>query len=177
MAGPLDRLRTAMGPIFDVRNQVRRHLEPVKDRAREGAEANLHRLYRTTFSAPVLVVMLLVMVTAAMGWQGQDFQSSIEDDVEIFLPDGGERSSDLLREVRSGWSTDIAIIWIQTMMRARMAPQERTSRIARSSRRSHGSRGMTPTRTRGALEIEASIMTERTMARWTAWYGSSPSPK
>lgn len=113
MAGPLDRLRTAMGPIVDVRDQVRRHLEPVKDRAREGAEANLHRLYRTTFSAPVLVVMLLVMVTAAMGWQGQDFQSSIEDDVEIFLPDGAA-SSDLLREVRSGWSTDIAIIWIQT---------------------------------------------------------------
>ena len=72
----------------------------------------MHRLYRTLLRAN-LVVVLLVMVTAAMGWQGQDFQSSIEDDVEIFLPDGAA-SSDLLREVRSGWSTDIAIIWIQT---------------------------------------------------------------
>ena len=173
MAGPLDRLRTATGPIFDVEDQVRRHLEPVKDRAREGAEANLHRLYRTTFLL-VLVVMLLVMVTA-MGWQGQDFQPASKMTLRS-SPDGVPSSD--LREVRSGWSTDIAIIWIQTDDAGKDgAPGANITDRWWSSRKSHGSRGMTPTRTRGALEIEASIMTERTMARWTAWYGSSPSPK
>ena len=44
---------------------------------------------------------------------GLSFQDQIDDDVEIFLPDDAE-STDLLLEVREEWSTDIAIIYIQT---------------------------------------------------------------
>ena len=41
-----------------------------------------------------------------------DFQSQIDDDVEIFLPDGAP-STDLLLEVREEWSTDITVIYIK----------------------------------------------------------------
>ena len=42
-----------------------------------------------------------------------DFQSQIDDDVEIFLPDGAP-STELLLEVREEWSTDITVIYIRT---------------------------------------------------------------
>ena len=48
-----------------------------------------------------------------LGNVGLSFQEQIDDDVEIFLPDDAE-STDLLLEVREEWSTDLAIIYVQT---------------------------------------------------------------
>ena len=77
------------------------------------ARKRTEQLYRTVLASPAIFVLLLVVVAAFLGQSGLDFQSQIEDDVEIFLPDGAE-STELLLEVRQEWSTDIAVIYIQT---------------------------------------------------------------
>jgi hypothetical protein len=59
------------------------------------------------------VLVLLLIITAFFAQQGLDFQDQIEDDVEIFLPEGAP-STKLLLEVEKEWSTDIAIIYVQT---------------------------------------------------------------
>ena len=69
--------------------------------------------YSSILASPATVVILLVIVAAFFAQQGLTFQEQIDDDVEIFLPDGAP-STELLKEVRTEWSTDIAIIYVQT---------------------------------------------------------------
>ncbi len=76
-------------------------------------EQRLQSVYTTTLQSPGTVVILLVIFTAFFAQQGASFQDQIEDDVEIFLPDDA-LSTELLLEVRTEWSTDIAVIYIQT---------------------------------------------------------------
>jgi hypothetical protein len=71
-------------------------------------------MYSQLLAQPKTTVVIMLIITAWFANVGSTFQNQIEDDVEIFLPEDAD-STDLLLEVRSEWSTDIAIIYIQTM--------------------------------------------------------------
>ena len=91
-------------------------LEPLSEFQNRFSAASMRRIdsmYDNILASPMMVVTLLVIVAAVFGSQGLDFQEQIDDDVEIFLPDGAA-STELLLEVREEWSTDIAVIYIQT---------------------------------------------------------------
>ncbi|MEC7228487.1 MAG: hypothetical protein VXV95_00350, partial [Candidatus Thermoplasmatota archaeon] len=74
---------------------------------------SMDNMYSNVLTSPTTVVILLIIISAFFAQQGMDFQSQIDDDVEIFLPDGAP-STDLLLEVREEWSTDITVIYIRT---------------------------------------------------------------
>ena len=91
-------------------------LEKMSDfREQTGAHAmrRIDKFYGSILASPSTVVILLLVVAAFFAQQGMSFQEQIDDDVEIFLPDGAA-STELLKEVRTEWSTDIAIIYVQT---------------------------------------------------------------
>ena len=74
---------------------------------------SLDKMYSNVLTSPATVVILLVIIAAFFAQQGMAFQSQIDDDVEIFLPDGAP-STELLLEVREEWSTDITVIYIKS---------------------------------------------------------------
>ena len=74
---------------------------------------SLDKMYTNVLTSPATVVILLVIIAAFFAQQGMAFQSQIDDDVEIFLPDGAP-STELLLEVREEWSTDITVIYIKS---------------------------------------------------------------
>ncbi|RJU89240.1 MAG: hypothetical protein DWC07_06415 [Candidatus Poseidoniales archaeon] len=82
-------------------------------RTKSGYDASVDRVYDTVLTSPGTIVILFVLISAVFAQQGLSFQEQIDGDVEIFLPDGAS-STDLLLEVRTEWSTDLAVIYIQT---------------------------------------------------------------
>ena len=92
---------------------VKEKYSKVKVAASEKTMQSLDNMYSNVLSSPASVVVLLIIISAFFAQQGMDFQSQIDDDVEIFLPDGAP-STDLLLEVREEWSTDITVIYIRT---------------------------------------------------------------
>jgi predicted RND superfamily exporter protein len=108
------------GQLSEMIESFRRATEPVREKMDSWkqningyASKRTEQLYRTVLASPAIFVLLLIIIATFLGQQGLQFQDQIEDDVEIFLPDGAE-STDLLLEVREEWSTDIAVIYIQT---------------------------------------------------------------
>ena len=97
------------GPLVVVKEKFR----AVKDSASKKTMQSLDNMYSNVLSSPASVVVLLIIISTFFAQQGMDFQSQIDDDVEIFLPDGAP-STDLLLEVREEWSTDITVIYIRT---------------------------------------------------------------
>ena len=87
--------------------------QQVKESASKKTIQSLDNMYSNVLSSPASVVVLLIIISAFFAQQGMDFQSQIDDDVEIFLPDGAP-STDLLLEVREEWSSDITVIYIRT---------------------------------------------------------------
>ena len=83
------------------------------ERTKTGYESSVNRVYDTVLTSPGTVIVLFVLISAVFAQQGLAFQEQIDDDVEIFLPDGAS-SSDLLLEVRTEWSTDLAVIYIRS---------------------------------------------------------------
>jgi len=77
------------------------------------AEEKADAAYSSLLTQPKTVVILAIIIAAWFANVGSDFREQIVDDVEIFLPEGAE-STDLLLQVRSEWSTDISLIYIQT---------------------------------------------------------------
>jgi predicted RND superfamily exporter protein len=88
-------------------------LGKVQSALANGTMRRLDNMYSTVLASPMTVLVLLLIITAFFAQQGLDFQDQIEDDVEIFLPEGAP-STKLLLEVEKEWSTDIAIIYVQT---------------------------------------------------------------
>ena len=108
------------GQLSAILESFRKTAEPAREQIEKWqgefnsyARKRTEQLYRTVLASPAVFIILLIVIAAFLGQRGLDFQSQIEDDVEIFLPDGAE-STDLLLEVREEWSTDIAVIYIQT---------------------------------------------------------------
>ncbi|MEC8311800.1 MAG: hypothetical protein VXZ64_03115, partial [Candidatus Thermoplasmatota archaeon] len=87
------------------------------DRAANLAKARMEQgfegMYTAALTSPRMVLVVCLIIAGMLGQVGLSFQDQIDDDVEIFLPDDAE-STDLLLEVREEWSTDIAIVYIQT---------------------------------------------------------------
>lgn len=79
----------------------------------KSAEKKADAAYSSLLTQPKTVVILAIIIAAWFANVGSDFREQIVDDVEIFLPEGAQ-STDLLLEVRSEWSTDISLIYIQT---------------------------------------------------------------
>ena len=77
------------------------------------AYQSMDKLYSNILASPGMIIVILVIISGFFAQQAMTFQDQIEDDVEIFLPDGAE-STNLLADVREEWSTDIAIIYVQT---------------------------------------------------------------
>ena len=92
---------------------IRNRLSSVRNQANDITARRVDQMYSSILASPATVVILLVIIAAFFAQQGLSFQQQIDDDVEIFLPDGAP-STDLLKEVRTEWSTDIAIIYVRT---------------------------------------------------------------
>ncbi|MDP6865106.1 MAG: MMPL family transporter [Candidatus Poseidoniaceae archaeon] len=82
-------------------------------RVKEGTEERLDSMYSILIAQPKTTLLLMLIMSAWFANVGADFKDQIVYDVEIFLPEDAE-SSDLLLEVREEWSTDVAIIYVQT---------------------------------------------------------------
>ncbi|MGB0464134.1 MAG: hypothetical protein ACPGIG_04700, partial [Candidatus Poseidoniaceae archaeon] len=72
------------GPLMVVKEKYSK----VKVAASEKTMQSLDNMYSNVLSSPASVVVLLIIISAFFAQQGMDFQSQIDDDVEIFLPDG-----------------------------------------------------------------------------------------
>ena len=92
---------------------VKEKYQTAKRAVSEKSMQSLDNMYSNVLTSPATVVILLIIISAFFAQQGMDFQSQIDDDVEIFLPDGAP-STDLLLEVREEWSTDLTVIYIRT---------------------------------------------------------------
>ena len=75
--------------------------------------SNLDKTYKTILAAPIVTLAFMLLISGWFAYSAKDFEDQIVGDVEIYLPEGAE-STDLLLEVREQWSTDIALIYIQT---------------------------------------------------------------
>ncbi len=69
--------------------------------------------YSAILRSPAYLIVTLLLASALIGWRAEDFEHQINGDVEIYLPDGAN-STALLNEVRTQWSTDIVILYVQT---------------------------------------------------------------
>ena len=92
---------------------LRRSLDNIAASLKSNFNGRLEKLYSTVLASPGTVLLLFVVISVVFAQQGMAFQQQIDDDVEIFLPDGAS-STELLLEVRTEWSTDLAVIYIQT---------------------------------------------------------------
>ena len=92
---------------------LRHALDRAAASLKETFNQRLSGLYGTVLASPGTVLALFVVISAVFAQQGMAFQEQIDGDVEIFLPDGAS-STDLLLEVRTEWSTDLAVIYITT---------------------------------------------------------------
>ena len=92
---------------------LRQALERSAASMKQVFNARLDALYTTVLASPGTILALFIIISAVFAQQGMAFQEQIDDDVEIFLPDGAS-STDLLLEVRTEWSTDLAVIYITT---------------------------------------------------------------
>ena len=71
-------------------------------RTKDGYDAAVDRLYTTVLSTPATVLILFLLISGVFAQQGLAFQEQIDDDVEIFLPDGASSSEELLKSEKSG---------------------------------------------------------------------------
>ena len=67
---------------------VKAKFQHVKKIAAKKSMQSLDNMYGNVLTSPATVVILLIIISAFFAHQGMDFQSQIDDDVEIFLPDG-----------------------------------------------------------------------------------------
>lgn len=93
--------------------EVRVAINATIRRAGKGLERQAEGIYDAALASPRMLIAVCIILAAVLGNLGLSFQDQIDDDVEIFLPDDAE-STDLLLEVREEWSTDLAIIYVQT---------------------------------------------------------------
>ena len=101
------------GTLKESLDSIKNGLQTKLKRGGEAFEDGLDRFYSALLEAPKVTLILMLLMTAWFANHGSTFQEQIEDDVEVFLPEGAD-STDLLLEVRQEWSTDIGLIYIQT---------------------------------------------------------------
>ncbi len=100
-------------PIGDAVDYVDYLLNAGSKRGHAIAQRLTEFWYSAILRSPGLIVALLVIATVLVGQKSLDFGQQIDKDVEIYLPDDAD-STDLLKQVRTQWSTDIMILYVQT---------------------------------------------------------------
>ena len=100
-------------PIGDAVDYVDHLLNAGSKRGHAIAQRLTEFWYSAILRSPGLIVALLVIATVLVGQKSLDFGQQIDKDVEIYLPDDAD-STDLLKQVRTQWSTDIMILYVQT---------------------------------------------------------------
>jgi len=104
-----ERTKAILSWFKEFNNSIDERLNKVWD----SIEPKMGAMYGRLLGAPFVTLVLMLLITAWFAGEGMSFQDQIEDDVEVFLPEGAE-STDLLLEVREEWSTDISVIYITT---------------------------------------------------------------
>ena len=100
-------------PIGDAVDYVDYLLNTGSKRGHAIAQRLTEFWYSAILRSPGLIVALLIIATVLVGQKSLDFGQQIDKDVEIYLPDDAD-STDLLKQVRTQWSTDIMILYVQT---------------------------------------------------------------
>tara|TARA_B110000444_G_scaffold256526_1_gene293033 strand:- start:295 stop:3162 length:2868 start_codon:yes stop_codon:yes gene_type:complete len=100
-------------PVKEALNTASKQFASIKRRVAKSTHNKLDSMYGSILASPATVIIILVIIAAFFAEQGMSFQDQIDDDVEIFLPDGAP-STELLLEVREEWSTDITVIYIKS---------------------------------------------------------------
>ncbi|MCK4614139.1 MAG: MMPL family transporter, partial [Thermoplasmata archaeon] len=62
---------------------------------------------------PLLTVAIAIFITLPLFLPAFHFQENMTADVEAYLPEG-DPATDILKEVRKDWSTDIVIVYVET---------------------------------------------------------------
>lgn len=106
-------LRRRAEPLTSRWSAGRQRRSAAMDRGRDAIQDRLDGIYATLLKAPQATLIIIILLTSWLGYRALAFEQQIEGDVEVYLPDGAE-STELLLEVREDWSTDIALIYIQT---------------------------------------------------------------
>ena len=99
-----------IGGFLDTAGQL---LNDVSDTFHIVATRTAELTYSAILRSPAYLIVTLLLASALIGWRAEDFEHQINGDVEIYLPDGAN-STALLNEVRTQWSTDIVILYVQT---------------------------------------------------------------
>ncbi|MDP6235064.1 MAG: hypothetical protein QF364_04420, partial [Candidatus Poseidoniaceae archaeon] len=79
-------------------DNLREKISEFRDQTSTAIVRQVDKFYASILASPATVVILLIIVAAFFAQQGVTFQDQIDDDVEIFLPDGAE-STELLKQV------------------------------------------------------------------------------
>jgi len=101
---------SAIGGFLETVGQL---LNDLSDTAHLVAHRAAELIYNAILRSPAYLIVTLLLASALIGWRAEDFEHQINGDVEIYLPDGANSTS-LLNEVRTQWSTDIVILYVQT---------------------------------------------------------------
>ena len=99
-----------LGGFLDTAGQL---VNDVSDSAHIFAQRTAELTYGAILRSPAYLIVIVLLGSTMVGWRANDFQHQINGDVEIYLPDGAN-STELLNEVRTQWSTDIVILYVQT---------------------------------------------------------------
>jgi len=99
-----------IGGFLDTAGQL---VNDVSDTFHIAAQRTAELTYSAILRSPAYLIVTLLLASALIGWRAEDFEHQINGDVEIYLPDGANSTS-LLNEVRTQWSTDIVILYVQT---------------------------------------------------------------
>ena len=101
---------SVVGGLLDTAGQL---VNDVSDTVHMTAQRAAELTYSAILRSPAYLIVTLLLASALIGWRAEDFEHQINGDVEIYLPDGAN-STVLLNEVRTQWSTDIVILYVQT---------------------------------------------------------------
>ena len=108
VTGLIERCVNAWASVSD-------RMESAGETVHDAVEKPVRGIYRGLHKSPGAVIVILLLVTGFIGQYSVDFQHQINGDVEVYLPDGAE-SKDLLLEVREGWSTDIVMLYVLSLI-------------------------------------------------------------
>tara|TARA_B100000214_G_scaffold132271_1_gene94090 strand:+ start:13148 stop:16552 length:3405 start_codon:yes stop_codon:yes gene_type:complete len=100
-------------PIGNAFDQIEGVLNKVSRRGHSIGQRLAEFWYATILRSPGIIIVSVLLFSVYFVQESTEFEHQIDGDVEVYLPDDAE-STDLLKEVRSQWATDIMILYFQT---------------------------------------------------------------
>jgi len=99
-----------IGVVFD---QIDGVINKIAKRGHSIGQRLAEFWYATILRSPGIIIVLLLLSSVYFVQEATQFEHQIDGDVEVYLPDDAE-STDLLKEVRNQWATDIMLLYFQT---------------------------------------------------------------